>query len=405
MSNLAPRPIHKPAWTFSDHDESGHVVPIDFCIADNSSAAKRTIAMSAMSTENVEASSTQADFEQVTSVVSSEFRIEEALMENDVPTYHLAQPQETKQAFLGVLKKLEPMNLIALLRRTDGRVVLRVVPRPSVKPSNILINWALLFATIATTFVTGYFLSPDVINPYVGGAAFTAAMLAVLGTHEMGHKITANKKGIDATPPYFIPGPPPFGTFGAVIMQKSLPSNKDALFDVGADGPIAGFIIATIVSIIGLTLSVPHAPVSGENTIGVPIAWNIIERLLQSLKIFPTIPAGWDLLLHPVAFAGWVGMLVTTLNLLPVAMLDGGHVARSVLGEKLSLRLVFAALSIAYLVIEGLIPMAFLVVFMLFFRHPGPLDDVSSLSTSRKLVALGLVAIFILCAVPLQPIF
>jgi len=133
--------------------------------------------MSAISTENVEASSTQADFEQVTSarVISSEFRIEEALMENDVRTYHLAQPQETKQAFLGVLKKLEPMNLIALLRRTDGRVVLRVVPRPSVKPSNILINWALLFATIATAFVTGYFLSPDVIDPpYVGGAAFAA---------------------------------------------------------------------------------------------------------------------------------------------------------------------------------------------------------------------------------------
>jgi membrane-associated protease RseP (regulator of RpoE activity) len=360
--------------------------------------------MSATSNENVSASFTQASFEQVTSVISSEFSVEESLMENGVPTYHLMQPQETKQAFLRVLKKLEPMNLIALLRRTDGTVVLRVVPRPPVKPSNTLINWALLFATIATTFVTGYLLSPDVINPYVGGATFTAAMLAVLGTHEMGHKITANKKGIDATLPYFIPGWPPLGTFGAVIMQKSLPPNKDALFDVGADGPIAGFIIATIVSIIGLTLTIRSPPVPA-NPIGVPLMWNILERLLNSFNLIPKAPPNWILLLHPVAFAGWVGMFVTMLNLLPAAMLDGGHVARSVLGEKLGLRLVLAVLSLVYLTIEGLIPMAFLVLLMLFFRHPGPLDDVSSLSTSRKLVALGLVGIFILCAVPLQPIF
>lgn len=347
---------------------------------------------------------TQTDFEQITKLVSSEFKVEETLMEHNIPTYYLVQPQETKQTFLRVLKNLETMNLIALLRRVDGRVVLRVVPRPAVKPSNILINWVLLFATMVTTFVTGYFLSPDVINPFVGGAAFTVAMLAVLGTHEMGHKITANKKGIDATPPYFIPGPPPLGTFGAVIMQKSLPPNKDALFDVGADGPIAGFIIATIVSIIGLALTIPspHVP---ANEIGVPLIWNILEMFLHSLNMIPKAPPGGLLLLHPVAFAGWVGMLVTTLNLLPAAMLDGGHVARSVLGEKLGLRLVLAFLSVVYLTIEGFIPMAFLVLFMLFFRHPGPLDDVSSLSTSRKVLALSLVAIFILCAVPLSPIF
>jgi membrane-associated protease RseP (regulator of RpoE activity) len=348
---------------------------------------------------------TQVDFDQITKLVSSEFQVKEALMEHGVPTFHLAQPQETKQAFLRVLKNLEPMGLIALLRREAGRVVLRIVPKPPVKPSNVLINWVLFFATVATTFVTGYLLSPDVINPLVGGASFTVAMMAVLGVHEMGHKITANRKGIDATLPYFIPGPPPLGTFGAVIMQKSLPANKDALFDVGADGPVAGFIVAIIVSTIGLTLLVPSPHVEGATPISVPIAWNVLERFLRSLNLFPSAPPSWDLLLHPVAFAGWVGMLVTTLNLLPAAMLDGGHVARSVLGENLGLRLVLALLSIGYLVIEGFIPMAFLVLLMLFFRHPGPLDDVSSLSTSRKLSALGLVAIFILCAVPLSPIF
>jgi membrane-associated protease RseP (regulator of RpoE activity) len=187
-------------------------------------------------------------------------------------------------------------------------------------------------------------------------------------------------------------------------MQKSLPPNKGALFDVGADGPIAGFIIATIVSIIGLTLTIP-SPQVPANTIGVPVMWNILERFLNSFTLIPKAPPGGLLLLHPVAFAGWIGLLVTTFNLLPAAMLGGGHVARSVLGEKLGLRLALAILSIVYLTIEGFIPMAFLVLFMLFFRHPGSLDDVSSLSTSRKLLALGLVAIFILCAVPLSPIF
>ena len=360
--------------------------------------------MSEDSNNTAEKTLTETTFDQVTKLVSSEFQVTEALVDHGVPTFCLAHPQETKQAFLKVLKSLESMNLIALLRREDGKVILRIVPKPLVKPSNVLINWALLLATIVTTFVTGYWISPDVINPFIGGASFTVAMLAVLGLHEMGHKITANKKGIDATLPYFIPGPPPFGTFGAVIMQKSLPPNKDALFDVGADGPIVGFIIATIVSIIGLMLTV-RSPSVPANPIGVPLMWNILEKLLNSFNLIPKAPPNMILLLHPVAFAGWVGMFVTMLNLLPAAMLDGGHVARSVLGEKLSLRLVLAVLSLAYLTIEGLIPMAFLVLLMLFFKHPGPLDDVSSLSLSRKLVALGLVGVFILCAVPLQPIF
>jgi membrane-associated protease RseP (regulator of RpoE activity) len=99
--------------------------------------------------------------------------------------------------------------------------------------------------------------------------------------------------------------------------------------------------------------------------------------------------------LHPVAFAGWAGIIVTMLNLLPAAMLDGGHVARSIAGEKA--RLGLTALSIAYLMLEGFYPMGILVLFMAMYKHPGPLDDVSSLSTSRKLLAIVLLAIFILC--------
>jgi Zn-dependent protease len=344
----------------------------------------------------------QSDFERITQTVSAEFQIDESLMENGIPTYYLKQPQETKQAFLKLLKSLEPMKLIALLRRIDKRIVLKVIPKPQVKPSNIMVNWLLLFATIATTFVTGYMLSLGVTDPIFGGATFTLAMLAVLGTHEMGHKITANKKGMEATPPYFIPGPPPFGTFGAVIMQKSLAPNKDSLFDVGADGPIAGFIVSTIVSIIGLAMLVPSPPVE-STPISEPFLWTIIGRLLNGFNMMPNPPPGGILLLQPFAFAGWVGLFVTMLNLLPAAMLDGGHVTRSIFGDKP--RIVLTALSVIYLIILNSYLMAILVVFMSMYRHPGPLDDVSGLSTRRKLLAVLLIVVFVLCSFPSLSLF
>ncbi len=344
------------------------------------------------------------DFEKLTSIVSAEFQLEECLIEKMVPTYYLRQPQETKQAFLKLLKNLKTMNLIAFLRRKNGRIVLKIVPKPPTKPSNIMVNWILFFATIGTTFLTGYMLSGDLTNPLVGGATFTIAIMAILGTHEMGHKLTADKKGIEATPPYFIPGPPAFpgflgiGTFGAVIMQKSLPPNKDTLFDVGASGPIVGFILAAIVSVVGLLFS-PIYPIPPK-----PLGFLPSPLIFELFAIFVVkLPPDYYILLHPVAFAGWVGMVVTMLNLLPAAMLDGGHVSRSLVGEKT--RNILTLLSILLLILVGFWPMAFFILFISMYKHPGPLDDVSSLSTSRKLLTIVLIAIFVLCSFPILPIF
>ena len=343
------------------------------------------------------------DFEKLTSIVSAEFQLEECLIEKMVPTYYLKQPQETKQAFLKLLKNLESMNLIAILRTKNERIVLKIVPKPPTKPSNIMVNWILFFATIGTTFLTGYMLSGDLTNPLVGGATFTIAIMAILGTHEMGHKLTADKKGIEATPPYFIPGPPSFpgflgiGTFGAVIMQKSLPPNKDTLFDVGASGPIVGFILAAIVSLVGLLFS-PLFPIEGPmNFLPAPLIFELLAIFVVKL------PPDYYISLHPVAFAGWVGMIVTMLNLLPAAMLDGGHVARSLVGEKT--RNVLTFLSILLLILVGFWPMAFFLLFISMYKHPGPLDDVSSLSASRKLLTIVLIVIFVLCSFPILPIF
>jgi membrane-associated protease RseP (regulator of RpoE activity) len=347
----------------------------------------------------------QTEFEKLKEMVSEHFQIEEALIEHEVPTFYLKQPQETKQAFIELLKKLEPIGLIAFLRKSEGRLALKIFQKPPAKPSNILINWILFFATIGTTFITGYTLSGSLANiggaidPILGGTMFTVAIMGVLGVHEMGHKLTANKEGIEATPPYFIPGPPPIlgggiGTFGAVIIQKSLPSNKDALFDVGVSGPIVGFIIATIVTAIGLTMSVPAKPVEEAVELPAPLIMILIGELLGYFKLIPRPAFGQTLYLHPVGFAGWVGMVVTMLNLLPAAMLDGGHIARSLVGDKA--RAILTAVSIFLLVISDFWLMALFVLFLSLQRHPGPLDDVSSLSSGRKLLAIVLVAIFVL---------
>jgi len=341
----------------------------------------------------------QADFEKITQLVASEFQIQEALMEHGTPTYYLTWPQETKQAFLRLLKNLEEMKLIAFLRKVDGRIVLKVVLKPPVKPSNPRTNWLLLLATVATTFITGYIGFPETgINPIVSGAIFSAAILMVLGIHEMGHKLTANKKKIEATSPYFIPGPPPLGTLGAVIMQKSLPRNRDALFDVGANGPLAGFIVALVFSAIGLMLLIPSPTPPDANTLNLmPASWILLSRVFSGLNLLPHAPPNGVLLLHPITWAGWAGMVVTMLNLLPAAMLDGGHVARSsTASDKQRFILTFASVAILLLVGTEFVIMAFLIVFMSMFKHPGPLDDVSSLSRNRKLLTAALIAVFIL---------
>jgi membrane-associated protease RseP (regulator of RpoE activity) len=181
-------------------------------------------------------------------------------------------------------------------------------------------------------------------------------------------------------------------------MQKSLPPNRDALFDIGSNGPLAGFIVALAFSLVGLVTLVPIDIPAGAGTLPlVPASWTfVLLPLLNRLHLIPQVTApnnGYAL--NPIAWAGWAGMIVTMLNLLPAAMLDGGHVARSTLASD-RWRFVLTILSVAILVFSGpnFIVMAFLVVFMSLFKHPGPLDDVSGLSTSRKLVTIALVAVF-----------
>jgi len=331
-------------------------------------------------------------FEQIQVMVESEFDVKESFVDHDIPTFQVRYREDSKEAFLRLMQHLEPLELIPILRQKEEKVVLRVMAKPPTKPNRNIINIALFFATLGTVFISGYYLSADIL----GALLFTGAIMAILGTHEMGHKLLADKHDVEATYPYFIPGLPfPYGigTFGALIQQKALPPNRDALFDIGFTGPITGFIIAAIVTVIGIQMStlVPLDP--NAQLISAPLLFQFIVML------FPPSGTGAMIALHPVAFAGWVGMLVTMLNLVPSGMFDGGHVARSVMGSKA--HKIISYLGIALLALLGWWPMAILALFFSAAKHPGPLDDVSELTNSRKLGAIVLVAVFILSVVPM----
>lgn len=167
---------------------------------------------------------------------------------------------------------------------------------------------------------------------WFGGPSFAATLMGILLCHELGHYVMGRRRGIDVSLPYFIPMPPQltFGTLGAVIRMKNPISERNALFDVGAAGPIAGLVIAIPLLVIGLQLSTigpsrPNDMIEGNS---------ILYALLKYAVFGRWLPAdGVDVQLHPMAFAGWVGLLITMINLMPIGQLDGGHVARAALGQ------------------------------------------------------------------------
>ena len=305
-------------------------------------------------------------------------------------------------------------GLIAILRRiSENTCLVRVATMPKKKKRSILMNVIMATITIATILYSGWLFSTNDIfrliypdaDPFITMIEFFVSLFGIVSIHESGHIIANHKNKIDASLPYFIPGLPQIGgTFGAIIVQRSPPHNRDALFDMGISGPLAGFIVALAVTIIGFLMSKPISPSAVQlinqthpNQLGelpVPILFSLIEMLVR-----PT-PAGYTLYLHPVAFAGWVGLLITGLNLFPATQLDGGHIARALFGEKNHERVTYASAFIMMLM--GYLPMGLLILLMQqMSRHPGPLDDVSKVSNTRKILGFLAFVLVILCTPPL----
>lgn len=228
---------------------------------------------------------------------------------------------------------------------------------------------------------------------------YTLVLVLILLCHEMGHYLACRRYRIDATLPYFIPAPSLVGTMGAFIRIKSPITRKNELFDIGAAGPLAGFIPALPALVVGLSLSrvVPSAVSADSLVLGEPLLMKI-----ASFLVFGRLPEGMDILLHPVAFAGWVGMLVTAFNLFPMGQLDGGHIVYTLMGR----RAVFMTrLFLGLFVIMGVFFWVgwfvwALLILVLGVKHPRLLDEDEPLSPGRRIVGVLIVVIFILSFIP-----
>lgn len=256
-----------------------------------------------------------------------------------------------------------------------------------------------LFSTlIAGALHTGIDLLKEPEKIYKG-LPFALTLMTILLVHELSHYFASKKHHTKATLPYFIPAPTIIGTFGAFIKMKSPIMTRKALVDIGASGPIAGFIISVIVSMIGLSLSkvVAIGETKGALGLGDSLLFSFLSDMILNYQ-----PGFQDIALHPVAFAGWIGLFVTSLNLIPIGQLDGGHIAYALLGEKhflLSNILVATMVFLGLLLWEGWTIWAVLLI-ILGRRHPPVLHWEVPLDTKRRFIGWVSLTIFVVTFIP-----
>jgi len=275
---------------------------------------------------------------------------------------------------------------------------------PRRKPS-IAVNIVLFICTIGTTVLAGALQQG--VNPVadpsqlIKGLPFLAALLFILLAHEMGHFLTSRYYRIDASLPYFIPAPTFIGTFGAFIKMRSPMLNKRVLLDVGANGPLAGLLVTIPVLAVGLKLSEVKAlttPLEGGMTLG-----SSLILYFMTTVILGTLPDTHQVILHPLGFAGWIGLLVTSMNLIPVGQLDGGHIAYAVFGRRtkhISTAVLICLLGLGIWASHMWLMWALILFALLGIRHPAPLDHDAPLDGRRRMLGLGMLVIFVLTFVP-----
>ncbi|MDD2889510.1 MAG: site-2 protease family protein [bacterium] len=312
-------------------------------------------------------------------------------------------------AFDTISKRLKPYNLLPLFsQKDDSQTILKLIPAPVIKTEKRWINLLLLILTFFSTIGAGIFLTMGFFKTLgqsyqtghliTYGILFACSMLIILGTHELGHYFACKRRGISATLPYFIPFPSLFGTLGAIIKIKSPIQDRNGLIEVGAAGPIAGFILTIPIAIIGLKLSKITLIGLGDQTfMGNSLLFSILTKLFA-----PAIPLGYDVVLHPIAFAGWVGGFITALNLLPVGQLDGGHIIYALIGEKNKFVgwAIIGIIAVLGFYWEGWFFWVLFILLIIKLRHPAPLNNISQLDTKHKIIGIVALAIFVLTFVP-----
>jgi len=265
------------------------------------------------------------------------------------------------------------------------------------------LNVILFLLTCASTFYHGYLSSPA--NRVADGLWYGGGIIAILLCHEMGHYLMCLRHGVRATLPFFLPFPvfSPFGTLGAVIRMDSRLPNRRALFDIGVAGPLAGLAVTIPAIYFGIQMSEVRA-VAGTGE-GVTLGDSILFSGLSFLIKGP-LQDGQDVFLHPLAYAGWVGLFVTALNLLPIGQLDGGHILYALMGERSAFigRVALALFALMGIIVfqrfPGWVPFISL---LLWFghRHPPTEDYYTPLDSKRRALAYLAFVIFILAFTPI----
>lgn len=346
---------------------------------------------------------------------------------------------DSETAYDQLASSLRPRGFTPLFRNEGGQhVILLMQGTINPQPSNPLVNLVMFLLTLASVILAGALYAGAGEGPaglqgvgawLLGGLPFAGALLAILLAHEFGHYLAGRYHKVHVTLPYFIPLPffSPFGTMGAFIQLKEPPKNKRILLDIGIAGPLAGLVVAIPVLLLGLSLSelntLDVAPgmglqLEGNSILYLFLKWVIFGQLLPNpisfgdlgpvaywLRYFftgqPVPLGGIDVLLHPVAMAGWAGLLVTALNLIPAGQFDGGHLIYVLLGS--NARKLWPFIMVALLGLGFIWPGWWLwaaLIFLLGRVNAEPLDQITPLNPRRRLIAFAGLVIFILVFMP-----
>jgi membrane-associated protease RseP (regulator of RpoE activity) len=355
---------------------------------------------------------------------------------------------DSSEAYDRLAEYLRPSDVTPLFRNEAGRhviVLVKGVVRP--RPSNPWVNLLLIMLTLFSVLFVGTLLHydgplsgdltqllPRLLPALEQGLAYGLSLIVVLLAHEFGHYLAGRYHQTTVTLPYFIPFPlPPFGTLGAFIQLKETPKNRRILLDIGIAGPLCGLLVTIPILLLGLSLSpldrlpLTTTPMQGLSMEGNSLLYLLLKYLVfgkwlpQPLSYGGMVPilywirylftaaplplGGTDVMLHPVAYAGWVGLLVTGLNLIPAGQLDGGHLLYVLVGQNARriLPWIILALLALGMIWSGWWLWAFL-AFMFGRVHAEPLDQITPLDPRRRAIAiLGLILfIFVFTPVPMS---
>lgn len=381
--------------------------------------------------------------EVLTSLVARVFRID------DVTTLDPAKGQllryrghllndDSASAYDQLAASVNPHGLTPLFRLEQGEQVIYIVKSPpKQKPANPWVNIILFVLTVFSVMLAG--ATPEgplpadaggqmlaLLKSIFTGWPFALSLMGILLAHEFGHYLVSRYHKTPATLPYFIPLPfPPLGTMGAAILMKGVPKNKRILFDIGVAGPLAGMLVAIPVLIYGLSLSsldtiqaTANSFIEGNSLIYLFAKFAVFGKFLPEPATFGNMPpflywlryfftgqpspiGGIDVFIHPVAFAGWAGLLVTALNLVPAGTLDGGHVVYSLFGEKArkAFPYIIGLMAVLGFFWSGWWLWAFL-LFWLGRVNAETLDQITPLDPKRRAVAIFVIILFLLVFTP-----